>query len=105
MCVTGLGLPIFSDHDIYYLCLHLLGLLVLGGANLCTRVTFLQLRAGGRSIKGLRLPEVCFHMSASLLPPPLPPGVARSSSRAFQSKTVEWALAGLNTQTFHRSQA
>lgn len=66
----------------------------MGQANLCTRVGFLQLRAGGKSVKGLRLPEVHLRMSAILPPPEI-----TWSSRAFQRKTVEWALAGCDPQT------
>ena len=58
----------------------------LEGANLCTKISFLQLRAKNRSIKGPRLPEVHLHLSAA----PPPPEVAWSSSKAFR-RNGQWA--------------
>ena len=68
--VASLGLPVWGYYTIYYLLLYLLGLSVHGGANLCTRVGFLQLRARGRSLKTLRFFQVHLHLSATPLPQP-----------------------------------
>lgn len=51
----------------------------MGRANMCTSVSSLQLRARGRSVKGLRLPEAQLHRSST---PPLSE-VAWSLSRDF----------------------
>lgn len=44
----------------------------------------------GQSVEGLKIPEVCPHLSATLSSP----DVAYSSSRAFQRKTIGWANQG-----------
>ena len=86
MCVTGLwylsvATLLFTAHVCIY-CTWA----CMGETNLCKSVGLFYLRTGGRTIKGLRLPEFYF-LSAT----PLPPDIAWSSSRAFQRETIEWA--------------
>lgn len=60
------------------------------------RVSFLHLWAGDISIQSAGLPEVHFHLFATL---PFSE-IAWTCSRAYWTKTVVWAQASYNPQTF-----
>lgn len=80
-----LGISVCSYHAVHCFCIYCI-LVCREGANLCKRVGFLLLRAGGRSIKGQRIIDIHLQLLATL---PCTE-VAWSSFWAFWKKTIQW---------------